>query len=558
MTVTGFYPERDDASQPVLDRAAARLGFAFRNVFARKLPNRAAFAADVERFAARARGAALAPLVPALRYRLRRDGFRSELIAECLGLYCAATPEAVAPQALAAARWLVQGGLAELADPGDSRHALAAAALARAIRGDCVHLLTASDAAASSLAQSIQHPFLALGLRVGSIARGTNAAARREAYSCDIVCGACREVAYDYLRDGIRARGRPGAVRSRLERLSTPGDAAFLLRGLQCALVENADLAMLDDAPAPLIIATDADQSRERLMYEQALELARALVPEKDFTVDEQGIRLADPAARLLERLVAPLGGIWAARQRREALIAAALEALHFLQRDADYRVEQGRVVFPQPAGAPEEPSAEAQEITKLVEVKEGCRLGARREVLARMFLPRFFARYLHLAGVCADARGLEADFWTLYALKTRLAGARAAAVTPRVRVFLTNEAKRAALAARAENPLSLLINELPDSSRHIERMCAAHGVRFCELLISLEDEAVTEHIGPALASAARLMAGAHGELAPWLARWLAGRAQRKAERASRALRLELKARDETLDSLLAFSGQRE
>ena len=578
------------ATQSAVDRLFAGLAFRFQHAFGRTLRSPGRFAAQVDMQIPRYRDAEPATMLSALRYRLRRDGLTAPLLGECFALYSGALRAPLSRDVLAAARWLAQGGIVELDDPASRRHALALAALACALHGDNVHLLAASDAAAKSLAASIAPLFLRLGIRVACVARDTAAAARREAYAAPVVCAAHRELALDYLREGIQA-GRPGMLRTTLERLSGTGAPAVLPR-LQYALVEDADLVMLDDAQAPVVIAAQADQSRERLMYEQALELARALAPETDYTVEEGSIRLTEPAARLLERLVAPLGGIWSARSRREELITWALEALHFVERDADYRVENGRVVFPPPAEGTQEPGPDELELRKLVEVKEGCRLSSRPEVLARMSVPRFFGRYARVAGACADARGLEHDFWSLYALRTARAGERPAGLTPACRVFLTAAAKRAAVVehvragaaviavrSRAEaqalhatcqgeivmlpvlqapagvqEGLELLVAELPLARRHIAQACRAYGVSTCTLLLSLEDDAV----GGRFAWIARLGAGPSGELSPRWSRWIARGAQRAAERAQRLARQDLGARDRVLDDLLAVSGRGE
>jgi preprotein translocase subunit SecA len=580
------------AAQSAVDRLFAGLAFRFQYAFGRTLRQPGWFAAQVDSQIQRYRDAEPAALIGALRYRLRRDGLTVPLLAECFAFYSGALRAPLSRDVLAAARRLAQGGIVELHDPASRRHAIALAALACALHGDNVHLLAASDAAAKSLAAAIAPLFLRLGIRVACVARDTAAAARREAYAAPVVCAAHRELALDYLREGSQA-GRPGMLRTTLERLSGTGAPPVLAR-LQYALVEDADLVMLDDAQAPVVIAAQADQSRERLMYEQALELARALAPETDYTVEEGSIRLTEPAARLLERLVAPLGGIWSARQRREELITWALEALHFVKRDIDYRVENGRVAFPPPADAAQEPGPDELEVRKLVEVKEGCRLSARAEVLARMSVPRFFGRYARVAGTCADARGLEHDFWSLYALRTARAGERPAIRTPACRVFLTSAAKRAAVVehvragaaviavrsraeaqalqavlaeARLEATIAALpvlqdqeqvteitVAELPAARRHIAQACVAYGASSCTLLLSLEDDAV----GGGFAWIARLSAGPSGELSPRWSRWIAGAAQRAAERTQRLARQDLGARDRVLDDLLAVSGRGE
>lgn len=580
------------------DRLFARFGFALQNAFARTLPEAADFAAAV--------GAASASLQE-VRYRLRRDGLRAAHLAEAFALYGAALPAPPAPRVLAAARWIACGGIAELAAAEERRAALCLAAFARALHADAVHVLAASEAAAKALAEAMAAPLRALGMEARCITRSMNAAARREAYAGAIVCGAHREIAQDYLRDGVGARRGQDALRSALDRWAAGPQAALLPRGLRCALVDEADVVMLDDAPAPLVLATEADQSRERLMYEQAIELARTLSPEVDFMLGEDGVRLAPAAEQRLETVVAPLGGMWSARQRRAELIGAAVQALHYVERDVDYRVEGGRVLFPPPEpGA--EPSPEELELRKLVEVKEGCRLSARRDIIARLSLPRFFGRYRALGGACAGAAGLEGEFWSLYSLKTARAGTAPDRVPMAPRVLVTASARRAAIvkavqaaqsagasalvamrtpaeaervhaelkgaeaaagivlfagfdagaAAPGERPLRLVVGELPDAARQVERVYRASGAASCEIFLSLEDEAVTGRLSAALVAAARLSAGNAEELPAGVARWIGAAAQRAAERACRSMRAEIKARERSLDDLLAVSGQRE
>ncbi len=72
----GVYPEREDTPEPVMDRLLAGLGFRFHSVFSRRLADQRDLAAEVRRHAVRFRDGPLAPHVPQLRYRLRRDGFR--------------------------------------------------------------------------------------------------------------------------------------------------------------------------------------------------------------------------------------------------------------------------------------------------------------------------------------------------------------------------------------------------------------------------------------------------------------------------------------------------
>jgi hypothetical protein len=582
------YPERQPALSGGLDRLLARLEFAAHGLLHRRLAPPAAPPAPPRELAR-------------LRYELRRAEPDDALLAECFGAF-GDTP----PEARAAAARLVRGGIVELGDDAQRRQALQLAAFILALQRDSVHLFCPTQAAAEEAAASLSEPLGRLGLEAGCIVPAATAEERRAAYRRPVVCLTAREAALDYLRDRSLFGGRPGGLRGALAQLAgaAPPREELLLRGLRCALVAEADRVLLDEAHAPHAIARDVDVPEERLLYDQALELARTLQPREDFVFEEEGARLSGAASARVGALVAPLGGVWGARERREELIGLALEALYALRRDVDYRVEQGRVLFPPKPPEEAELSAERDAVLqKLVEAKEGCRFSARRELVARISGASFFGRYLHLAGACKDARGLAPDFRSLYRLKVWRAGARSPAPGARRRLFVTQEAKRAAwldVVRTAAAPVALavrtaagaravqaaladqglgdraaivlaadhaalpgangivLIIEIQDARRHVAALLRAHGARGGEVLLALDDEALAPLLGAPWRLLARRRAGAGGEVAaPW-AGWIAGLAERRMEAAQRLLRQDLAAREQHLRDLLAFSGEGE
>ena len=451
----GGYPERADVPQPAFDRLTSQVKWRFHCLFRRRLSDPGRLAAAVHAHMSRADAASLDQQIPGLRYRLRRDGFSDGLLAECFGLYGAAClrcdDEPPGPDALGAAQLLLAGGIVDVAAPAVRIQALALAAAALAIHGTPVHLLAMSSARAQHIAKLLQPGFAVLGLSFTSVTGAMPASARIAAYRSAIVCSTHREIAGAYLQDRVRMAGR-----SRLLMRALAGETArseqgrrSLLPGLCFALVDEADLVMLDDAYAPVTISTESDQAQVRLLYEQTLELARACEPDDDFVFDESGLRLTDPGSERLTRLVAPLGGVWSARQRREELVVSGLFALHALERDVHYRVIQGRVIFrpPDPVSG-DEPEGPDPVLVKLVELKEGCRLSGARDVIARISVPRFFRRYLGIAGVCADAHGLEQDFWALYNMRTTRVGSQLQQIDCRQRLFRSVAAKHAAVLA--------------------------------------------------------------------------------------------------------------
>jgi len=126
----------------------------------------------------------------------------------------------------------------------------------------------------------------------------------------------------------------------------------------------------------------------------------------------------------------------------------------------------------------------------------------------------------------------------------------------PRVSPAALRAAPEAPRAAPTAPPRSLAVAELHDAGRHITRIYEAYGASVGETLLALEDEAVAAALGTAAARAARLFAGAGGELSARASAWVAGLAQRNAERTEAMALLDILSRDQYLNDLLAFSGR--
>jgi len=124
-------------------------------------------------------------------------------------------------------------------DAGEGKTVAAAfPAIAQALSGRKVHVLTANDYLALRDAELLAPAYEFLGLTVGAALSHMSDAERRTAYRRDIVYGTLREIGFDYLRDNLR-HSRSDMVQSDLE----------------VAIVDEADHALVDDGRTPLIIS---------------------------------------------------------------------------------------------------------------------------------------------------------------------------------------------------------------------------------------------------------------------------------------------------------------
>jgi len=216
-----------------------------------------------------------------------------------------------------------------------------------ALAGLPVHIVTVNDYLAARDAELMGPVYRTLGLSVGVIVHGLTPEARRQAYACDVTYCTNKELVFDYLKDRLAAGRQSNDIQRRLRKVSSPpqGDG-LLLRGLYYAIVDEADSVLVDEARTPLIIAGRGNDTDERLMYEQALAVARQLRPGREARIDVRArhVKLTEAGSTRAGELTQALGGVWRGRGRREHLIEQALSALHLFEPDKHYVVHDRKV----------------------------------------------------------------------------------------------------------------------------------------------------------------------------------------------------------------------
>ena len=420
----GLYPERDESRQGQLDRAV--------NAARYFIGGAAAGRGSLERIVA-ATNAHAAALVDAsdealltnamqLRAPLRRVGLADvDLVGACFALVREASRSIGQRHfdvQLIGGWAMLRGMLAEMETGEGKTLAATLAASTAALAGRAVHVITVNDYLAERDSQWMGPIYRALGLTVGCVRQGMEPAQRRAAYRCDITYCSNKEIAFDYLRDRMVLGGKARPIGAKMDALSGGAiEERLLLRGLQFAIVDEADSVLIDEARTPLILSAQGSHSQEEELHRNALALARQLSPD-DYRVGE-GVEIADAGLDRLETLSAPLGGVWRGPRRREQLVRQALSALHVFRRDKQYLVRDGKVVIiDENTGRLMPDRSWEQGLHQLIEIKEGVAVTGRRETLARISYQRFFRRYLHLCGMTGTASEVAGELWSVYRLR--------------------------------------------------------------------------------------------------------------------------------------------
>lgn len=426
-------PERGDVRRTALDRMVWNLsGFVIgpSRVYASGLAGIAAAVEKHEHGLKEKGDGALQEIAGSLRYKLRRQGFDKDTVAEAFALIREVSDRVLGMRhfdcQFIAGYALLKGFLAEM-DTGEGKTLVATLpAATAALAGLPVHVITVNDYLTSRDAEGMGELYRFLGLSVGCIVHEKTTGQRRAAYGCDITYCTNKELVFDYLRDRIALGNRTDAVRLHAEHLYDRQGKwnRLLLRGLHFAIVDEADSVLVDEARTPLIISKTEKSEEENTAIRQALVVADGMREGEDFQIKyetDDGLRIVvitDRGREKIQKTTKSLGPLWKSSVRREELTRKALTALHLFHQDEQYLIRDGKVqIIDEFTGRVMPDRSWEGGLHQLMEVKEGLEMTGQRETMARISYQRFFRKYLRISGMTGTAREIRRELWSVYGL---------------------------------------------------------------------------------------------------------------------------------------------
>ena len=291
-----------------------------------------------------------------------------------------------------------------------------------ALAGMPVHVVTVNDYLVERDAELMRPVYERLGLSVDYVTENKSTEERKLAYACDVTYCTSNQLAFDYLRDRLLLRSFRSGLEFKLESLynTQPARDQLLMRGLNFAVVDEADSVFIDEARTPLILSCKTDNTQREEIHREAIWLAQQLQGDRYFILDEKSrhVELTQLGKTYLEEISANMRGIWHGSRRRTALVEQALAALHLYQRDVHYLVDDGDVVIIDENTGRQMPDRTWESgLHQMIEEKEGCDQTGQTETLARISYQRFFSRYLRLAGMTGTATEVSGELAKSYGL---------------------------------------------------------------------------------------------------------------------------------------------
>lgn len=316
-----------------------------------------------------------------------------------------------------------RGYLAEMATGEGKTLTACLPAILAGWTGRPCHIITVNDYLAGRDAVEMAPLYNYCGVRTGMVTSQMDPAERRHNYAQDVVYTTSKEILADFLRDRLKVglcHQPPRRLLRQLRQSSRVRHDGLVMRGLDTALVDEADSVLIDEAVTPLIISQP--QHNEALMEAclRAEVIADDFVPGEDYrtVLKYREVLLTGEGRQKLALVAATLPGIWRSPSRSEELVVQALTAREFYKRDKQYVIQDGKIVIVDEFTGRLMPNRTwRQGMHQAVEAHEHLALSDPSDTLARLSFQRFFRFFRHLSGMTGTAREAAGEFWQIYRL---------------------------------------------------------------------------------------------------------------------------------------------
>ncbi|MGO3318536.1 MAG: preprotein translocase subunit SecA [Leuconostoc carnosum] len=292
------------------------------------------------------------------------------------------------------------GNLAEMRTGEGKTLTATMAVYLNALPGRGVHVVTVNDYLSSRDAEQMGQLYNWLGLSVGVNVGDAPADEKRAAYDADITYSTNFNIGFDYLRDNMVRRA----------------DERVMQRGLNFALIDEADSILIDTARTPLIISGPGSGVSQ--LYSRADRFVKTLQRDEDYKLDEEAktTMLTNDGIHKAE-VFFNLNNLYDADDTALTHhIDQALRANYNYLQDKDYVVQDGEVkLIDQATGRISEGTRLSDGLHQAIEAKENVEVQEENKSMAQITYQNLFRMYKKLSGMTGTAKTEEEELREIY-----------------------------------------------------------------------------------------------------------------------------------------------
>ena len=271
-----------------------------------------------------------------------------------------------------------------------------------ALEGKGVHIVTVNEYLAARDAENMGVIYNFLGLTVDVNLREKDVKGKQDAYNADITYTTNSELGFDYLRDNMAQT-----------------TARRVLRGLNFAIVDEADSILIDESRTPLIISGGERASAST--YQFADRFCKALRKDRDFKIDieTKTCSLTDAGVDAAERAFG-VKNIYDSSNPANAdlvhRITQALKANYIMKRGVEYMVKDDEVLLIDAfTGRVLKGREYSDGLQQALQAKENVKIKQETVTMATITYQNFFGLYNKIAGMTGTAKTEEEEFREIY-----------------------------------------------------------------------------------------------------------------------------------------------
>ena len=269
-----------------------------------------------------------------------------------------------------------------------------------ALGGRGVHIVTVNEyLARREVEGEIGEIYRFLGLTVGLNVRELTTEEKREAYSCDILYSTNSELGFDYLRDNM--------VRNE--------NQITQVKGLNCAIIDEVDSILVDEARTPLIIS--GAPKNNSALYLRADTFAKRLT-ENDYEIDIESRHVQlTPSGMAKAEQVFNVSNIYDLQYVELVhAINNAMKANYIFANGKEYVVQDGEVLIVDTfTGRILKGRQYSEGLHQAIEAKENVEIKKETQTVATITYQNFFRMYNKLSGMTGTAKTEEEEFRNIY-----------------------------------------------------------------------------------------------------------------------------------------------
>ena len=294
---------------------------------------------------------------------------------------------------------LHEGDVAEMKTGEGKTLTATMAVYLNALSGKGVHVVTVNEYLASRDCENMGQVYRFLGLTCDVNLREKDTQAKQAAYNADITYTTNSELGFDYLRDNMAQ-----SISKRV------------LRGLNFAIVDEADSILIDESRTPLIISGGERAPANTYIY--ADRFVKSLRKERDFTIDvkTKSCNLTDSGADACEKAFG-IKNLYAPEYNDLVhRIHQALKANYIMKRNVEYMVSDGEIhLIDQFTGRIMKGREYSDGLQQAIQAKENVKIKQETITMATITYQNFFRIYNKVAGMTGTAKTEEEEFEKIY-----------------------------------------------------------------------------------------------------------------------------------------------